>query len=194
MRLFAGIYPPEEACAHLAAHVSTLQVSAAGVNARLTSRAQWHVTLVFLGEVPDDRLPEVDAALRSATRSTDAGPLRLRIAGGGRFGRDRSTILWAGLTGDVDRLIRLGESTREVLGRAGLPFDDRPFRPHLTLARPGDRLGRARVEADCAALDGYRGPEWRAGYVSLVRSRLGAVSAYTELGRYALSCAGSVDF
>src|SRR3712207_7351867 len=36
----------------------------------------------------------------------------------------------------------------------------KPYRPHLTLARPGDRVDRAGVAADVAALDGYRGPEW----------------------------------
>jgi RNA 2',3'-cyclic 3'-phosphodiesterase len=179
VRLFAGIYPPEEACAHLAAHVRTLHVSSAGDAARLTSRAQWHVTLVFLGEVPDDRLPDVDAALRT---SVGTEPLRLRIAGGGRFG----TILWAGLSGDVDRLTELGETARRELARARLPFDARPFRPHLTLARPGDRMDRLRVEADRAALDTYQGPEWPASHLRLMRSRLGPTPIHTELSRYDL--------
>ena len=181
MRLFAGIDPPEEACAHLAAHVGTLHVSAA--RARLVPRTRWHVTLVFLGDVPDARCGDVDEALKRST-SVGTPSARLRIAGGGRFGRGRSTILWAGLAGDVDRLTVLAQDIRRELHRAGLPFDDKPFRPHLTLARPGDRLDAARVEADRAALDSYQGPEWPATPLRLMRSRLGPTPVYTELGHY----------
>ncbi|GAB7048860.1 RNA 2',3'-cyclic phosphodiesterase [Catenuloplanes indicus] len=184
MRLFAGIYPPEEACAHLAAYVRTLHVSTAAVNTRLAPRAQWHVTLVFLGEVPDDRLPDVDTALREATPPGGTPSARLRVAGGGRFGRGRFTILWAGLSGEVDRLTSLARDVRQSLKRARLPFDDKPFRPHLTLARPGDRIDRSLVAADHAALDAYRGPEWPAGTLRLMRSRLGPSPVYTEMGRY----------
>ncbi|WP_033339180.1 RNA 2',3'-cyclic phosphodiesterase [Catenuloplanes japonicus] len=186
MRLFAGIYPPDEACAHLAARVGTLHVSAAGADTRLAPRAQWHVTLVFIGEVPDDRLSEVDTALTTATHAAGTKPARLRIAGGGRFGRGRLTILWAGLSGDVGRLTQLGDTTRHTLARAGLPFDPRPFRPHLTLARPGDRVDRLQVDADRAALDSYEGPEWPATPLRLMRSQLGPVPVYTELSRYDL--------
>lgn len=178
VRLFAGLYPPEEACAHLAAHVSTLHLSAA--DARPTPRAQWHVTVVFLGEVPDARLPDVQTALKSSSGGTT--PVRLRIAGGGRFG----TILWAGLSGDVDHVAALGESARRELSRARLPFDDRPFRPHLTLARPGDRLDPRTIEADRAALDTYEGPEWTATHLRLMRSQLGPTPVYTELSRFDL--------
>ncbi|MFI5839689.1 RNA 2',3'-cyclic phosphodiesterase [Catenuloplanes sp. NPDC051500] len=186
MRVFAGIYPPEEACAHLAARVGTLHISSAGLDTRLASRVQWHVTLVFLGEIPDGRLPEVDAALTTATHSTGTKPARLRIAGGGRFGRGRLTILWAGLTGEVDRLTRLGETTRRTLARAHLPFDSRPFRPHLTLARSGDRVDRLQVDADRAALDAYEGPEWPVTHLRLMRSQLTPTPLYTELARYDL--------
>jgi 2'-5' RNA ligase len=58
VRLFVAAYPPEPACAHLAAAVDALAVgraAAAGVNARLAPRANWHVTLAFLGDVPDER-------------------------------------------------------------------------------------------------------------------------------------------
>ncbi|MDP9798969.1 2'-5' RNA ligase [Catenuloplanes nepalensis] len=184
MRLFAGIHPPEEACAHLATHVRTLHVSTAAVNTRLAPRTQWHVTLVFLGEVPDDRLLDVDAALQRSTPPVGTPSARLRIAGGGRFGRGRFTILWAGLTGEADRLTTLAHGIRQELQDARLAFDGRPFRPHLTLARPGDRIDRSQLEADHAALDAYRGPEWPATTLRLMHSRLGSPPIYTELARY----------
>ena len=54
MRLFVAIDPPETAQDHLAAAIAELAVVRSGV--RVTARALWHVTLAFLGDLPDDRL------------------------------------------------------------------------------------------------------------------------------------------
>jgi 2'-5' RNA ligase len=110
---------------------------------------------------------------------------QVRLAGGGRFGRGRFTLLWVGVQGEA--LDQLARSVRRELKRARLPFDDKPFRPHLTVARPGDRLDRAAVDADRAALAGYRGPEWRAGTVELIRSHLGPKPSYDHLNAWPLT-------
>lgn len=104
--------------------------------------------------------------------------MALRLAGGGRFGRGRFTVLWVGLTGDVDRLERLGRAVRRELRRYRVPYDRKPLRPHLTLARPGDRLPAADLDADLAALGGYQGPMWTVDTIRLVRSRPGPSPVY----------------
>ena len=118
MRLFVAAYPPGPACAHLAATVDTLAVgraAAAGINARVAAPDNWHMTLTFLGEVPAARQPDVDGApwigrSRTGEPGGHPSPLRLRLGGGGRFGRGRFTVLWVGLHGDVAALAdaRLG--------------------------------------------------------------------------------------
>jgi 2'-5' RNA ligase len=105
----------------------------------------------------------------------------VRVAGGGRFGRRRFTIMWAGLAGDVESLVGLATGVRRELRRARVPFDRKPFKPHLTLARPGDRLTDEELRADLAALGGYEGPEWTVDAVHLYSSQLGPRPSYERL-------------
>lgn len=173
MRLFVALVPPPEAVAHLG--VTVVAVSAAHPDLRWIPPERWHLTLAFLGEVEDRRLPDLVKRLgRAASRHP---VLRLRFAGGGRFGRQ---VLWAGVQGDVPALGRLAGSVTAAARRTGLDVDERPYRPHLTLAR-------TRTPADLRpllpALAAYDGPEWTAEQVQLVRSRLGPSPTYEGLLR-----------
>jgi len=185
-RLFVAVYPPAPAAAHLAAFVADLAVgraAAEGVNARLAAGPTWHVTLAFLGDVPLDRLPDVESTVGGAVRewrAAVAAPI-VRLAGGGTFGRGRFTILWAGLAGDTEPLRQLSAAARRGLKRSRLPYDEKPFRPHLTLARPGDRVD---VDGDVVALRGYEGPQWNIDEVRLVRSHLGPNPRYDRLAAW----------
>jgi 2'-5' RNA ligase len=184
VRLFVAAYPPAEACDHLARRLADLHITAAadrGVNTRPARRDTWHVTLVFLGEVDDRRGADVEEAVGRAVEGS--GGLELRLAGGGRFGRGRFTVLWVGVDGDRGPLERLSRGIRRELKRARLPRDERRFNPHLTVARPGDRLDRADVEADRAVLAEYRGPAWPVK-VELVRSHLGPQPTYEHLAAW----------
>jgi 2'-5' RNA ligase len=190
MRLFAAIYPPPEAVDDIVAQAGRLRIGPAaanGVNVRLAARANLHVTIAFLGEVGEDRLPVVRGTLERAVANWGRSGLRLRLGGGGRFGRGRFTVLWVGLTGELDALDRLARATRRELRRARLPYDRRPFRPHLTLARPGDRVDRTDIEEDVRTLDGYLGPSWPATELVLVRSHLGPRPSYDRLDSWPLT-------
>ncbi|MGH3313594.1 MAG: 2'-5' RNA ligase family protein, partial [Streptomyces sp.] len=95
MRLFAALLPPGDVLdgpGQLAGAVKEMRTLAGADRLRWTERAGWHLTLAFYGDVADDLLPELRERLtRAAGRRR---PLRLRLAGGGRFG-DRT--LWAGI-------------------------------------------------------------------------------------------------
>ncbi|WDZ86462.1 RNA 2',3'-cyclic phosphodiesterase [Micromonospora cathayae] len=187
MRLFLAVHPPPEAVADLAARISRLRIgtaAAAGTNVRLADPANAHVTLAFLGDVPDDRLPAVrDTVGLAAGRCRGPVPPRLRLGRGGRFGQGRTTVLWVDVLGEVERLHLLAGQLRAGLRAAGLPYDDRPYRPHLTIARPGDRID---VEPDRISLDSYLGPWWPANHLTLVRSHLGTDRRYETLGSWPL--------
>jgi 2'-5' RNA ligase len=171
--------PPDGALDHLAEAIGRLRLgmaAAAGTNVRLAARPLWHVTLAFIGEVPDDRAVDAESAVRAGVarwQGSGAAAPALRLAGGGRFGHRRSTTLWVGLAGELDTLRSLGEAVRRELRRARLPYDRKPLRPHLTFARPGERLPAADVVADLTALREYEGPGWTVEAVHLVRSQLG---------------------
>ncbi|GID93094.1 RNA 2',3'-cyclic phosphodiesterase [Amorphoplanes digitatis] len=193
MRLFVAAYPPAEACDDLARRLEGLRVSAAaagGVNTRLARGETWHLTLAFLGEVAEERAGKVPGALQRAAdgwRAAGSGAPRLRLAGGGRFGRGRFTVLWVGVDGDREALTSLSRRVRRELRHDRLPHDDRRFKPHLTVARPGDRLDAAAVEADRADLAAYRGPAWPVETMVLVRSNLGPAPTYEQLGAWQLT-------
>lgn len=183
MRLFVAVYPPAAALDHLGAAVDRLEIARAaerGVNARLAVRDLWHVTLTFLGDVPDERAGRAADALDRAVATVEKPPV-LRVAGAGRFGRGRFTVLWTGLRGDIPELAALSRTLRRELRRLRLPYDDKPLRPHLTLARPGDRLPGEAIAADLAALSGYEGPEWTVDSARLVRSYPGPRPRYEVL-------------
>lgn len=117
---------------------------------------KWHVTLVFLGEVPDG---DETTVVRALTATPPPEPFRLRLSGAGRFG----TVVWAGLGGDVPALHDFQAAVQSSLADAGYASEARPFRPHLTVSYRFDR----RL---AAALDGYSGPPWTVAAFSLVRS------------------------
>lgn len=191
-RLFVAVQPPVAALNHLAGAVRRLHTIAA--RARATPLERWHVTVAFLGDVPVDRLEDAAAAVAAVAASVDgtaaARPPELVVRGGGRFGRGRSSVLWAGVHGVTDTddaaFAALARGLRRALRRARLPYDDRPFRPHLTLAYPGDRLDAELLREDVAALSGYAGPAWTADRVTLFRSYLGPHPRHEPVGGWPL--------
>ncbi|WP_433797395.1 RNA 2',3'-cyclic phosphodiesterase [Actinoplanes sp. CA-252034] len=146
-RLFVALFPSEDAVDHLRRHLP----------AQAARRPEkWHVTLAFLGDVPQSGVPVVAAALADVP---PPGPIPLRLAGAGRFG----AVTWTGVHGDLEWLGRFREDVRRSLADAGFPIDARPFRPHLTITYRYDR----RL---AALLDDYSGPSWTVEELALVDS------------------------
>jgi len=139
-----------------------------------------HVTLRFLGEVAESRLQNLSARWRAAAAA--GVPAMLEAGGLGTFPpRGRPRVLWVGLRdcseGSLAALA--GDLEREARD-AGFPAEERPFSPHLTLARAAADAAPRRPQAAVPALGSFR-----AGELTLFRSvpgRGGAV--YTALERY----------
>jgi RNA 2',3'-cyclic 3'-phosphodiesterase len=187
MRLFVAVYPPQEAVEELARLVAGLAVGAPappGRSLRLAAPEQWHITLVFLGEPPDRKLPRVKQAIGEAVCASQLG--RIRLAGGGTFGRGKFTVLWSGIAGDVAGLTNLARAIGVSLDRARCQHDRKIFRPHLTLARPGDRISRESLDSDLELLTASTGRDWPVSQVSLMRSELGPRPTHHLLDRWSL--------
>jgi 2'-5' RNA ligase len=142
---------------------------------------RWHLTLLFLGAVPDARVPQLVTGAAPAVAA--APPMRLRLAGGGRFGsRRRPQVAWAGLDGDVAALSELAVRLARVARSLRLEVEERPFRPHLTLGRW--RPGRPADGDLTDRLADYRGPDWPVDVVRLYESHLGPAPSYDVLGEW----------
>jgi 2'-5' RNA ligase len=143
-----------------------------------------HLTLRFLGEQPDDRVPEVITAVQAPLR---IAPFTVTWHGLGAFPSPRHPrAIWMGVSAGAREL---GQLEREVSRRLGplLPGEDeaeaKPFHPHLTLARIKTDSGRVNwptLLADAAVAD-VSSP---VTFVTLYRSRgLPGGTGYEELCR-----------
>ncbi len=100
-------------------------------NARPVPMDQFHLTLKFIGEVEENRILDIDDALKEIIQPE----FSLRLKGVGTFPpRGAPRILWAGVE-PMDRTIALRNSIERTLAAKGIPRDKRKFFPHLTLAR-----------------------------------------------------------
>ncbi|MYW00166.1 RNA 2',3'-cyclic phosphodiesterase, partial [Streptomyces sp. SID3343] len=128
VRLFVALAPPDDAKHEL--ERALRPVYAAHPRLRWNRIQDWHITLAFLGEVAVD----VVAALRPPLAEVAASgrPVTLDLRGTGQFD-DR--VLWTGVGGDVEGLHALATAVRGAIEDAGVAFEDRPLRAHLTLAR-----------------------------------------------------------
>jgi 2'-5' RNA ligase len=169
VRLFVAVLPTDEVRADLQRRLAPA-LGSGDRRVRLTPAERWHVTLAFLGEVADERRADVERALTDIPAS---GPFTLRLAGGGRFGNGRSAAVWAGVQGDLGALTDLHAAIRAALDEHGLPYDDRPLTPHLTIAYTRENV----------LLDGYLGPQWTVDEFVLVRS----LGGYQNLRAWRLS-------
>lgn len=167
--MFVAVVPPDAAVEDLAAAVRAARGLTAGLDAagiRWGRDDDFHLTLAFLGTVPAGRVDDLTARLaRAAARHP---PFELAIRGVGRFGQH---LLWAGVSGERARVVALAASATAAAKRSRIPVDQRPYKPHLTLAR--GRAG-ADLRPAVAALRSYEGPAWTADRLLLVESRLGA--------------------
>ena len=111
-----------------------------------------HVTLAFLGETPESRLPDVAGAAEEAV--TDVRPFRLVFDRAGRFPeRGRPRVVWLGMADGRASVERLGAGLSRALRESALDFEDRPVSPHLTLARVREEATAAEARTVAAAVD-----------------------------------------
>jgi 2'-5' RNA ligase len=92
-----------------------------------------HVTLKFLGETDVDLIREVRALMERAAQSRTSCDVSVTELG--VFPQaERPSVVWAGLRG-ADVLASLAAELEAGLEPYGFPRENRPFVPHLTLAR-----------------------------------------------------------
>jgi len=102
----------------------------------LTASARWvapesiHITLKFIGEIPEKRLDDISENLTGLTWK----PFTVTVRGVGFFPGTRSPrVFWAGM--EAPTMQGLTEQLDTLLERSGFEKEKRAFRPHITLAR-----------------------------------------------------------
>lgn len=93
-----------------------------------------HLTLAFLGNVPDSRLTVLSRVVDNA--ATASRPFTLNTGPLGAFPNNRRPrVLWLGLRGATESLTTLHSRLQDELEAEGFAVEKRPFKPHVTLGR-----------------------------------------------------------
>lgn len=167
MRLFIAIELDEPARLAIAAEQKRLARALAGADRgalKWTRPEHMHLTLVFLGEVDEAVVPRVVDVVQEPIAQP---PFEISFPGVGVFPpRGAPRVLWLGVDSGGAQVSAVQQELVDRLARIGIVLEERPFHPHLTLARwrtsrPSDtgralRAGRpdeiARIEATEATL------------------------------------------
>lgn len=126
MRLFVGIPLAQAVVVELSAVTGRLKAPEDGL--RWSAAAGWHITLQFLGKTSEEQYGCVVPALRGIRRE----PLSIQLDAPGFF--DRAGVFFVG----VRLSVQLGKLQQQVVaatGPCGFTAEDRPYHPHITLAR-----------------------------------------------------------
>ena len=172
MRLFLAILFEEPVKDRLCEAMELIRRSTR--TSRLTRRENLHLTLVFLGELREA------GKVREAMEEIRTSPFPLEIRGLGRFQRDGGDLYWAGIEPSLP-LQNLYLELKNALAGKGIAVEDRPYRPHLTLARQAVE----KPETPFYTLKNRLEPvKTKAAAVSLMKSeRIEGRLVYTELYR-----------
>lgn len=143
-----------------------------------------HLTLKFLGNVPANRIEEIERVLTQACAGFPA--FSFSVGGLGCFPNPRRPrVVWVGVQEESGTLPRLQKAIEDGMEELGFSPEGRKFHAHLTLGRTqrrassGDvrRLGQLVAETDIGELG-----QMEARAVSLIRSDLKPTGAvYTRL-------------
>ncbi|MEV8535478.1 RNA 2',3'-cyclic phosphodiesterase [Streptomyces sp. NPDC051211] len=165
VRVFIALAPPDDAKEELAHELEPAYH--AYPRMRWNRIQDWHITLAFLGELPVTAVPLLRQPL--ADLAAIRRPVQLAMHGGGHFDE---RVLWSGIQGDLEGLHLLASEVRTLVKECGIAFEDRPLRPHLTLARSPRNDPSCVVEA-AAGLAEFTGRRWHSERLHLVGSNVG---------------------
>jgi 2'-5' RNA ligase len=185
MRCFIAIELPREIQERLAELQDELRLQVHG--ATWARSEQIHLTVKFLGDVRD---ADVTRAIESAAAVIGRyAPFDLTVAGAGCFPpHGPARVLWVGMPSPPMELLTCQKELEQAMAGFGIPPENRPYHPHLTLGRVKDfhagREARAAMEA-VAAFDagGFAATEMVMFQSMLQRS--GPI--YTVIGRMPLN-------
>ena len=184
MRLFIAIELPDPLKKDVGEWTKALARAIPDPKRRLhwVKEDQFHLTLKFLGETKEDRIPALCRALRVAVNRNSH--FSLRLAKAGHFG---GRVIWLGTDSGTDQVIRLAEAVDETCIPLGFGREGRAYQAHITLARSKMNVGTLRMADLPPLLIQKTFRPFQVSEVSLIQSTLtpqGAV--YRTLERFSL--------
>ncbi len=135
---------------------------------RFVPAENWHLTLAFLGDVPEDRHDRLIAGLQDV--ATHSRELAVTLEGGGAFPHPGAArVIWLGAAHGEPGLAALARRVRQACARAAVPHEGGQFTAHLTLARAHQPQ---RVDRWLTIVDAIPPLSWLVSGFTLVESTL----------------------
>jgi len=184
MRVFLAIEIPKNVIEVLVEIQELLRARLPGV--RWEKREKLHITLVFLEEVGEGRLSDLEEAVSAGLGGV--GRFKLGLGGFGVFPSERRPrVVWIGLRGDVEALSRLQRQLVRALSEAGFSSDRKKFHAHVTIGRVKGHLEGMGERLGIGEMRGVEKAEFEVGSVTIMESQLRPTgSVYTPLVRIPL--------
>ncbi|MGD2271275.1 MAG: RNA 2',3'-cyclic phosphodiesterase [Desulfobacterales bacterium] len=150
-------------------------------NAKWVRAENIHLTLKFLGNIDPAAVAGIEAVLHDTVKTT--APFSLMAKGLGVFpGLRRPRVIWIGIVGQIDALIRLQRGLDENLQKIGFTPEKRPFKGHLTIARVRGGLDSRRMAAAINRFQDFEAESFTVKNLVLFKSDLQPTgSVYTKL-------------
>ncbi len=134
MRVYIGIDLPDIVKTVLTKYQSELKKH--GLEGSWKSPEYLHITLEFLGELPDESISKLSDILLRVASENQIFNMKLNQPGAFPSFNKPHTI-WAGMKGDLDKMNKLWKDMHTELLKDGFILQERPFNPHITLlSRP----------------------------------------------------------
>jgi 2'-5' RNA ligase len=180
LRVFCAVELPDEIRSRIAERIHHLRAEFSDVRASWEKPEKLHVTLKFLGDIEPARVEQLSLAASRAVANLK--PFGLTIGEPGAFpphGQPR--VLWLGIVDDSGSLALMQHALETECAADGFPREQRPFKPHLTLARIRSPQG-ARELATAHRETSFEPQHFKVSELVVMRSELGpGGSRYTPL-------------
>jgi RNA 2',3'-cyclic 3'-phosphodiesterase len=145
-----------------------------------------HLTLKFLGDVEEVKLGGIAEAIGKTVEGYTA--ISLKAKGMGVFPSiKRPRVLWVGLTGQLESLVKLQNRLDTNLKALGFPEEKRPFKGHLTMGRIKGDIDAKKFGDALLTFKGFESETFAVDQIILYKSELKPAGAvYTELASVSL--------
>jgi len=169
MRTFIAIELSEEIRKKIWAMIEELKGVSAPV--KWVEQDNLHITLKFLGEVPDK---EIDNLISLSTDAAEGvKPFAAEFAGVGTFpGGHHPRVIWVDTVKGREEQGDIASSLEEKLSNAGFRSEEREFKPHITVGRVREDKGLAKLLSKLEGLRGTNFGEMKIDHVNIMKSRL----------------------
>lgn len=186
LRVFYALELLADVRERVAQHIARLRVDAPHIKANWERAEKLHVTLKFFGEIKTECIEALQNAAERAV--IGVAPFELTLKEAGVFPPRRAPrVFWLGITDNSDRLAQLQRRLEDEAEREKFPREQRPFHPHITIARLHTPDARGRDLAQLHIDLGFEPITFPVREIVIMRSELSPQgSRYITLSRHRL--------